>query len=214
MGVGRPPGFPFTLNSAVDELLKREFDAYRAEGSPHPYMIEAGIDAIPANHPQLDEWRQNFKGVRTLHEPTNLEVFGAIDDLWVDASGNYIVVDYKATSKKGEISLDADWQMSYKRQMELYQWLLRKNGLDVSNWCWFVYCNGRRDSANFNKKIDFDVRLLSYEGNDRWVGSVLSELVGVLKAPALPQYSTDCEYCAYQVLSNKIICSNYKEIAE
>jgi len=27
----RPPGFPFTLNSAVDELLKREFDTYRVK---------------------------------------------------------------------------------------------------------------------------------------------------------------------------------------
>jgi len=26
MGVGRPPGFPFALNSAVDKLLKKEFD--------------------------------------------------------------------------------------------------------------------------------------------------------------------------------------------
>ena len=214
LGVGRPPGFPFNLNSAVDELLKREFDTYRAGGVPHPYMVEAGIDAIPANHPQLADWRQNFKGVRTLHEPTNLEIFGAIDDLWVDANGNYIVVDYKATSKKGEVSLDADWQMSYKRQMEIYQWLLRKNGLDVSNRCWFVYCNGRRDSANFNEKIDFDVRLLSYEGNDQWVGSALSELVGVLKAPAPPQYSTDCEYCEYQVLSRKSIFPNYDKVAE
>ena len=26
LGVGRPPGFPFALNSAVDALLKQEFD--------------------------------------------------------------------------------------------------------------------------------------------------------------------------------------------
>ena len=25
-GIGRPPGFPFNLNSAVDTLLKKEFD--------------------------------------------------------------------------------------------------------------------------------------------------------------------------------------------
>ena len=91
LGVGRPPGFPFNLNSAVDELLKREFDAYRAAGSPHPYMVEADINAIPANHPQLADWRQNFRGVRTLHQLTNLEVFGAIDDLWVDVNGNYSI---------------------------------------------------------------------------------------------------------------------------
>lgn len=26
LGVARPPGFPFSLNSAVDKLLKKEFD--------------------------------------------------------------------------------------------------------------------------------------------------------------------------------------------
>jgi len=30
LGVGRPPGFPFSINSAVDALLKQEFDVYRS----------------------------------------------------------------------------------------------------------------------------------------------------------------------------------------
>jgi len=33
LGVKRPPGFPFNLNSAVDALLKKEFDHYRARVS-------------------------------------------------------------------------------------------------------------------------------------------------------------------------------------
>jgi hypothetical protein len=53
--------------------------------------------------------------VRVEHEPTGLTFFGAIDDLWVDADGLHYVVDYKATSKKDEVSLDADWQGGYKR---------------------------------------------------------------------------------------------------
>lgn len=42
LGVGRPPGFPFTLNSAVDTLLKREFDLLRKDGLPHPLFEEFG----------------------------------------------------------------------------------------------------------------------------------------------------------------------------
>ena len=30
-------------------------------------------------------------------------------------------------------TLDKEWQNGYKRQMEFYQWLLRKNGFKVSN---------------------------------------------------------------------------------
>ena len=47
LGISRPASFPFNLNSAVDTLLKAEFDQYREAREPHPYMTEAGLDAIP-----------------------------------------------------------------------------------------------------------------------------------------------------------------------
>ena len=111
LGIARPAGFPFNLNSAVDALLKREFDRYRAEGQPHPLMAGGGLRAVPHAHPELEAWRNNFRGVRTTHAGTNLELFGAIDDLWRDLdTGELMVVDYKATSKTTEVTLDAPWQ--------------------------------------------------------------------------------------------------------
>lgn len=198
LGVDRPPGFPFNLNSAVDTLLKREFDQHRADGTPHPYMIEAGIDAIPAQHPMLNVWRENFKGVQYHHEPTNLIITGAIDDLWLGGDGRHIVVDYKATSKNGEVNLNADWQIGYKRQMEIYQWLLRHNGLDVDPTGWFVYCNGRRDTAGFDNHLEFSVKLLPYTGDDAWVDGVVSGAHQTLCADEIPDAADDCEYCAYR----------------
>jgi hypothetical protein len=50
------PSLPFTLNSAVDNLCKNEFDSYREKGEPHPIFIEHGIDAIPFAHPEIDNW--------------------------------------------------------------------------------------------------------------------------------------------------------------
>ncbi len=167
LGIARPAGFPFNLNSAVDALLKAEFDRYRSEGAPHPLITGAGINAVPHAHPQLGDWRNNFRGVRTVHGPSNFELFGAIDDLWRDlATGELIVVDYKATSKTAEVTLDADWQMSYKRQMEFYQWLLRRQGLAVARRGWFVYCNGRRDLPAFGARLEFTIKLLPYDGDD------------------------------------------------
>jgi hypothetical protein len=63
LGVARPPGFPFNLNSAVDALLKKEFDTHRAAASKHPLFDTYGIDAIPFMHKDIDVWRENFKGV-------------------------------------------------------------------------------------------------------------------------------------------------------
>ena len=67
LGVGQPPGFPFNLNSAVDHLLKKEFDIHRAKSRAHPLMKAYGVDAIPFSHEELDAWRENFKGVKVHH---------------------------------------------------------------------------------------------------------------------------------------------------
>ena len=198
LGVKRPPGFPFNLNSAVDALLKKEFDHYRVENLPHPYMTGAGLHAIPYQNTQLDTWRSNFKGVSFVHEATNFETFGAVDDIWLDLeTKEIIVVDYKATSKADAVTLDADWQIGYKRQMEFYQWLLRQNGYNVAAQGWFVYCNGLKDKSVFNNRLDFTVSMLPYVGDDGWVEPALHGIKECLDSDTIPAAAEACEYCQY-----------------
>ncbi len=198
LGVGRPPGFPFALNSAVDTLLKQEFDIYRANGTKHPLIEKYGVDAQPVPHEDLNKWRHNFTGIQHLHEPTNLLIFGAIDDLWQNSKGEYIVVDYKATAKAEEITkLDKDWHEGYKRQMEVYQWLLRQNGYKVSNTGYFVYCNGIADAKAFDQKLEFRVNLIPYTGNDSWVEKTILEAHKCLNSNAIPKADLNCDYCSY-----------------
>lgn len=198
LGVDRPPGFPFTLNSAVDALLKKEFDILRASGKPHPLIEKYGVDAIPALHYNLNEWRTNFKGVQYLHKQTNLIITGAIDDLWQSSAGEYIVVDYKSTSRDEEITeLNKGWQDSYKRQMEIYQWLLRCNGLKVSDMGYFVYCNAKKDLEIFDGKLEFDITLVSYKGNDSWVEKSITDIYDCLRSDKIPPPADGCDYCAY-----------------
>src|SRR3989344_4580717 len=165
----RPSSPPFNINKAIDELLKKEFDTYRSAKKPHPIMEKHSVDAIPFHHEDLDKWRENFIGVFTLHEPANLHVFGAIDDVWTNPDGELIVVDYKATAKSSEVSIDSDWQISYKRQIEVYQWLLRRNGFKVSDTGYFVYTNGRLDLDGFNDRVEFKTKIIPYKGSDAWV---------------------------------------------
>jgi hypothetical protein len=199
LGVGRPPGFPFNLNSAVDTLLKQEFDIHRASGRPHPLIEKYGIDAHPVHHDNLDKWRQNFVGVQYLYEPANLIITGAIDDLWENSEREYIVVDYKATAKRGRITeLNKNWHIGYKRQMEVYQWLLRKNGLIVSDTGYFVYCNGQTDREEFDGKLEFDVTLIPYNGNDEWVEQAINDAHNCICKDGIPEASAECDYCAYR----------------
>lgn len=198
LGIPRPAGFPFNLNSAVDTLLKTEFDVYRTSGEPHPLMVKAGLKAVPHAHEHLDSWRNNFRGVRTIHAASNLEVYGAIDDLWRDLeSDELMVVDYKSTSKNSEVNIDAAWQISYKRQMEFYQWLLRQQGQAVSRRGWFVYCNGRRDLPSFENRLEFSIKLIPYDGDDGWVEGTLLKIRQTLSADEPPPMNGRCEYCDF-----------------
>jgi len=199
LGVAQPPGYPFSLNSAVDTLLKKEFDIHRAKKTSHPLMKAYKVDAVPFDHEKMNEWRDALRrGIQFYHKPTNLIITGGVDDVWTAPNGELIIVDYKATSKESEVNLDADWQIGYKRQMEVYQWLFRKNDFKVSNTGYFVYCNGDTDKKAFDAKLEFDIVLLPYIGNDSWVENVILDIKKCLESDVLPKSHPDCDYCLYR----------------
>ena len=111
------------------------------------------------------------------------------------------MVDYKSTSKAGEVGIDAGWQISYKRQMEFYQWLLRRQGLSVSRRGWFVYCNARRDLPAFDARLEFRISLIPYDGDDSWVEGTLTAIRNTLVAPVPPEAGDDCDFCSYAMLA-------------
>lgn len=204
LGVAQPPGYPFSLNSAVDKLLKKEFDIHRAKKVPHPLMKNYGLDLVPFEHEKMDEWRDSLGGgIQYLHPKTNLLITGGIDDIWVNDKGEISIVDYKATSKSNEVNLDADWQIGYKRQMEIYQWLFRKNGFKVSDTGYFVYCNGNADKKAFDAKLEFDISILPYNGDDKWVEGAIIDLHNCLKNDNLPKPSLTCDFCSYRESAGK-----------
>ncbi len=199
MGISQPPGYPFSLNNAVDNLLKKEFDIHRAKKTKHPLMKTYNIDAVPFQHEKIDEWRDAMrKGITYLDEKTNLLITGGIDDVWVDSQGQLIIVDYKATSKDGEVNIDAEWQLSYKRQMEVYQWLFRKNKFKVSETGYFVYCNGDTDKEAFDGKLEFDVKVIPYQGDDSWVDQIITKIYQCLQSSVMPLPGDDCDFCKYR----------------
>ena len=208
LGVGQPPGFPFNINSAVDGLLKKEFDLYREKKEPHPYMEKTNLNVIPFQHPELDAWRENFKGVQYFDEGKNLIITGAVDDVWFNVDKEeLIVVDYKATAKNGEVSLDADWQDGYKRQMDIYQWLLRKNGFKVSDDGYFVYCNGDKSKESFSNKVEFKVSILKYSGNTDWIEKALKEIKELLDGETVPDINPECAFCSYHESIEEVLDS-------
>ncbi len=198
LGTPTPPTYPYTLNSAVDKLLKREYDIFRRLRLPHPNMTYHGIKCIPFAHKDLEIWRDPLRGgIRYLHAPTNLEIRGAIDDVWIDANDELHVVDFKSTARKGDVNIEADWQISFRRQLEIYQWIFRRNGFRVSDKAYIVYANADTSRTAFESKLEFDVCIIPYKGSDSWIEDVIVRLHECLLSPDLPPPGRDCDYCAY-----------------
>ena len=207
LGVARPPGFPFNLNSAVDALFKKEFDTHRAAKTAHPLMQAYKVDAVPFDDPRMDEWRDSLKrGITHQHIKTGLLVSGGVDDVWVNPKGELIIVDYKATSKDEKIvALDQEWHDGYKRQMEIYQWLFRQNSFQVSDTGYFVYANASRDKQAFDGQLEFEVTLVPYVGNTDWVEGTLQELKECADSREIPPPGEECDYCKYREAAGKAL---------
>jgi len=205
-GLTPPPGYPFSLNNAVDELQKKDFNKYRKEQKAHPLFVENNIDAIPFEHADIAKWQNALsQGVKSKEIPgTNIFLQGGIDDVVIHQETKKLhVVDYKATSKKGEVSLDAPWQDSYKRQVEVYQYNFRDNGFDVSDTAYFPYSNANKEAESFDNKLDFKTSLLPYEGNTAWIQPTVVAVYQRLQSDIIPsdtqaqKLSAQCAMCLY-----------------
>jgi hypothetical protein len=231
MGYDRP-GIPgFLLNTLVDTLLKREFDFHRKEGTPHPYMSDNGLEhMVPLDHPMMDEWRENFKGVRVTKH--GIQITGAVDDIWKSGEGDeeeWYVVDYKSTASNAHITaelfLEDIYKGSYVRQMAIYQWLLRELGHPVSTRGFFVYENGNNDAESLLSEgkiegsprgiplkpalvIEIDlandsVIIESERINLDWVENLVIGAKACLDLDSVPDAGEFCEHCAYVAAVSK-----------
>lgn len=206
LGLGRPSMPGFSLNSAVDALLKNEFDLLRKKGQQHELMIKYGIDAVPFNHPDLPEWRDDYykyTGVCYLHKTTNLEICGIVDDIWVNKKEELIIVDYKSTSTSKEISLEDEYKQGYKKQMEVYQWIFRQNGFKVNDTGYFVYANAGKNRAKFDAKLTFELQIITHKGDTSWIEPTIKNIKKCLDSDKLPDPGDGCEYCEYRKLIGK-----------
>ena len=192
---------PLTLAVATDALLKNEFDVVRESGASHPLWKREGLNVRAYKHSDIDLWRNNFKGIRIKH-PTGIEIYGAIDDIWenIDTAELHIV-DYKSTSKKDEPTIETGFGDSYKRQMEIYQWLFRKSGFKVSSVGYFLYVNGSKLGNFYENGIDgvmhFETTLISHNGDDTWVEDAVERAITCLQSEVMPDSGVDCDNCRY-----------------
>ena len=203
LGVSPPKMVPLTLAVATDALLKNEFDAIRGSDAKHHVWKTHGLNVTAYAHRDIELWRNNFKGIRVFHQATNLEVFGAVDDVWQhDETSELHIVDYKSTSKKGDPSIDeGGFGEAYKRQMEIYQWLFGAAGHKVSPLGYFLYVNGLKEGGFYNSKnqgvMNFKTTMIEYVGDYSWVEEVIKSAKDCLMSEVMPVRGAECDNCRY-----------------
>jgi hypothetical protein len=194
-GVTRPDTAYYSLNLAVDHLLKKEFDAYRIDQKPHPVMELHGIEAVPFKHPQLSAWRDTPNGIRHAH-PCGIELFGIVDDVWRADDGALHPVDYKATSAYGIPTLEA--RDGYKRQLDVYGWLLKKNGFDLAREGYVVFANADREREGFDRSLHFGLSVAVHALDLGWIDEALQAVRECLERDVPPPSTNGCAWCAYR----------------
>jgi hypothetical protein len=211
----KPPEMPaFTLNTTTDILLKRNSDIVRGKSSL-PLWESAGLGhMIPFDHDDLEKWTNslhfglNDSHFNAVHNDTNIKLGGGIDDVFLNTQTDQIhIVDYKSQAQgtrnpdKYEVkpsSIEEPWKISYKRQMDMYVWVARQKGLNVSNTSYFVYVDAQhkdiKEILDRNNPsiawMKFNASIIPYEADTSWVVPTLIEIKDfLLNQSSIPNHT-------------------------
>jgi hypothetical protein len=83
---------------------------------------------------------------------------------------------------------------------EKFKWAetIEKKIQDVSPTGYFVYCNGDTGKPFFDKKLEFDIKVIPYTGDDSWIEGALKEIKKCLMGDKIPEMNPDCDFCNYR----------------
>jgi hypothetical protein len=189
LGVKRPPSYPYALNSMMDELLKEEFDAYRAKKLIHPLIKENNIKAhLFLNQKLLNQWRSNLAGIRYFDSEIGATLFGAVDDVLEFDDGKIAPLDYKSTGSTAENIYDR-----FQLQLDTYTFLMEKNGFQTPRKGYLAFYIIDK-SRGFIDRLPFRKEFMEINTNPSDVYEIFKDAVGALREPNPPAHSLDCQF--------------------
>ncbi|MBD3259506.1 hypothetical protein GF371_02635, partial [Candidatus Woesearchaeota archaeon] len=141
-GIKRPDTpFP-SLPSGMDGILKVHFDKFMEKGKLPPELKELNGVKLFDDKDLLKVWRSNFKGIQWTDRKGNL-FRGAVDNILVKGK-KLIVLDYKTRG----YPLKPDTHEHYRDQMDIYNYLLRKNGYKTEEYSYLLFYHPKLVHAN------------------------------------------------------------------
>lgn len=220
-GLKQPSGPGFSLNIAVDALLKKEMDIYRENQVVPTIMSENGYHYKPFQHKDIELWQNSFKGIQynmqieqKEAEKVNITFYGGIDDVFFDEETKELVmIDFKATSKEEDIlSLENVFNegKSYKKQLEIYSWLFQKNGFKVKNKGFLLYYNADKNQNYLKNTMVFKRTVVPIDLDISWIDPTIENMLQCLNSDEIPKLSDQiekCNDCTYLYVASQILLS-------
>lgn len=192
-GIKRPPPYPYALNSAVDLLLKQEFDEYRAKGEMPSLFSGHNLSAkLFGNQELLNQWRNNFEGIRYYDSEVDATLFGAVDDVLEFPGKKLAALDYKSTGSTVPSIYDR-----FQLQLDVYTYLLEKNGFQTPRKGYLAFYIVDKGNG-FADRLPFKKELHEVETNPDDIPQLFKEAVSVLRRVSPPPHSKDCRFGEWQ----------------
>ena len=156
---------------------------------------------VPFEHEDFEKWTQSMHfgaegRMHTVHEESNIKLGGGLDDIWLNTKTNELhIVDYKSTSQKSpnkEITLNDYWKAGYKRQMDMYVWVMRRKGFSISSIGIF-YTAMVIDLVNTTflilkmRRCSLKMSLIPYNVDTSWIETTLMDVRTCLQSTTTPQ---------------------------
>ncbi len=191
-GIRQPEGYPLAINTAIDALLKAEFDEYRTKGEPHPILTEHRITAKLFHDPRrLQEWRSSAQGLRWTDPETGHTLHGAVDDLLEFPDGSLAVLDYKSSGAR-EITI----YPSYQLQMDVYTFLLQRLGYRTAPKAFFAFFLVVKDEG-FRDRLPFRRTLVPVTPQPGRVLELFRQAVALALSGQMPEPGKKCDICRW-----------------
>ncbi len=173
------------IGSKYDPLLKAYFDKHRKENKTPEELLKHNLELFP-NLNQLKSWRGS--GIQFEHPEHKVIYYGKIDDILVREKKFLVPIDFKTTISKEFLIRE-----EYKRQLEIYGYLLKKNNIEVLN-IGVLYVIKIDINENFEKIEERTIYFLENLDYDKY-DEILENLIKTYRSSNEPEYNPNCEFC-------------------
>ena len=187
----RPKGIFPSLPSGMDKILKEHFDGFMERGELPPELKEDSICKnmkLFEDKELLEEWRNNFRGIRYEDSDGNL-LRGAVDNILVNGD-KLIVLDYKTRG----YPLKEDTPHYYQNQLNIYTFLLRENGYKTENYGLLLFYHPNKVLET--GEVLFNTDMIKMKVNPLEGKKLFTDALKFLKGKCPKKHEhDDCSWC-------------------